>query len=374
MLEMIHEYARERLEAGEEAEDLHRRHAAYFLALAEQATPELLGLKHVYWLTRLRDEHNNMRTALAWSLGGGDVELGLRLVGALRDFWYYGGHSAEGLAWARQALESARDAAQDVRARALNAAGRLSFDQGDHEHGKVYNREALKLYREMGDQTGSAWTLIYLAAHALGSPGESQEGIALCEEGLELFRILDDQAGISMALNGLGELARLDGDYERASKSYHKAIDIARGAGNQLYETIALGNLGYIAHQQGDYAQAEAILLQAMTNLLELENTRYLPQGLAMLAGPVAAQGYLEKAVRLLGASEALLESMGIMLQAGDQFEVERYVSAIQEQLDKKTFEAAWAEGRAMSLEQAISYAFEVRQPKPAAYPPEETQ
>jgi predicted ATPase/DNA-binding SARP family transcriptional activator len=357
MLEMIHEYARERLEASGQAEDIRRRHAEYFLALAERAAPELRGAAHFYWLLRFRGEHNNLRMALAWSLGGGDAELGLRLAGALRDFWYYGGHSAEGLAWTKRALESVKDAPPDVRARVLHAAGALAFDQGDHEKGKVYSREALALYRVLGDELGRAQAVTYLSAHALASPGECREGIALCEEALALFRNLDDKPGIAMSLNLLGELARLDGDYERAGRAYQEVIDIAREEGLKLVEAISRANLTYVAYHRGDYEQAEALALEGLRLTLDLENTHYIPLDLAMLAGPVAAQGKPEKAARLLGASEALLEKMGLVLQAGDKFEAERYEAAVRKQLDAAVFAAAWAKGRAMSLDEAVAYA-----------------
>jgi non-specific serine/threonine protein kinase len=191
----------------------------------------------------------------------------------------------------------------------------------------------------------------------LASPSECKEGIRLCEEGLGLFRGKGDRTGITLALNALGELARLDGDYERAGTAYQEAIDIAHEEGNTMYAAIALSNLSYVAYHQGDYEQAAAIIREVIARLLELENTRHLPHDLALMAGPVAAQGNPQKAARLLGASEALLEAMGLCLQAGDQFEIERYVAAAREQLDRATFEAAWSEGRAMSLEEAVAYA-----------------
>ncbi len=357
MLEMLHEYARERLEESGEAEDLQRRHAAYFLALAERAAPEMRSAGQVYWSLRLRDEHNNLRTSLAWSLGGGDAILGLRLVGALCDFWIYGGHSNEGLAWTKQALESGKDAQPEVRALALNAAGRLSWDQGDYINGKLYNRDALALYRAMGDEAGRASALIWLSSHALASPGECRAGIKMCEEGLELFRKLNDKVGIEYALNNLGELARLDGDYERAKRAYEEGLTTAREEGARLSEAISLANLSYVAHHQGDFDQAEATILEGIALLLELGNTRYIPCFLAILAGPVAALENPMKAVRLLAASETLQETLGVGLQAGDQFEIDRYVAAVSEQLDEAAFKAAWSQGRAMSLEEAVAYA-----------------
>ncbi|MFX1301635.1 MAG: AAA family ATPase, partial [Promethearchaeota archaeon] len=370
MLELIHEYARERLEASGEAEDLQRGHAEYFLALAERVAPELRGSRYVYWSALLRDEHNNLRTALAWALGGGDAKLGLQLAGALRDFWFYEGHTAEGLAWTERALESAKDAPPALRARALNTAGLMCYDQADHKKGKGYNREALALFRELGDDIGTAWALGFQGVQALASPGECKEGLRQLEEALALFRELDYKPGITQVLIGLGEVAHLDGDRERAARAYEECRAIAREEGDRMSEAKALGNLSYVAQQEGESARAAELLTGALTLFRELGARRYICQDFARLAGPVAAQGYPQAAARLLGASEALLETMGIGLQAGDRHDIKRYVAAIREQLDEATFDAAWAEGRAMSFEQAFSYALEVGQLVSATPPP----
>jgi predicted ATPase len=362
MLEMIHEYAWERLEASGEAADLQRRHAEYFLALAERVAPELRGSRYVYWSALPRDEHNNLRTALAWALGGDHAELGLQLAGALRDFWFYEGRTAEGLAWTERALESAKDAPPALRARALNTAGAMCFDLADHKEGKRYNREALALFRELGDDKGTAWALAFLGVQELGSPAECKKGIRLLEEALVLFRELDYKPGITQGLIGVGEVARLDGDRERAARAYEECLAIAREEGDKMSEAKALGNLSYVAQEKGEYARTAELLTGALTLFRELGARRYICQDFARLAGPVAAQGYPQAAAQLLGASEALLETMSSGLQPGDRHDIKRYVVAVRQQLDKATFDAAWAEGCAMSFEQAFSYALEVGQ------------
>jgi predicted ATPase/DNA-binding CsgD family transcriptional regulator len=356
-LETIHEYARERLEESGEAETLRKRHAHYFVTLAERAEPELRGARQGYWFAQLQAEHDNLRTALAWSLRGADAELALRLVGALRDFWYYAGHIAEGLRWTERALESAGDESAASRARALNVAGWLAFAQGDYEQGKIWNREALALSRELGDAANSAWALVSLGRHSTGSPAEYEKGIALCEEALALFRELDDKRGVAEAINTLGELTRLAGDYERARRAYEECLATSREIGDKRYEGAALHNLGHIAQRQGDYQRAEALMKEAVAIMGELEAKYFIAFGLAAMAGPVGAKGQPERAARLLGASEALLEAMGVDFQPADRFAVDRYRVAVRRQLDDATFEAAWAEGRAMSLEQAVAYA-----------------
>jgi predicted ATPase/DNA-binding CsgD family transcriptional regulator len=359
MLELIHEYAWERLLASGEAKDLQRRHAKYFLVIVERADSQLRGDRYKYWSSLLRDEYNNLRTALAWALGGGNAELGLQLTGALRDFWFFEGHTAEGLVWTERALECAKDFPSSLRARAFNTAGNMCWDQADHTKGKQYNREALAIFRDLGDDKGAAWALAFLGVQALGSPEECKEGLKYLEEALVLFRKLDFTPGVIQTLIGLGEVALLDGDYELAAMAYNECSTLASEQGDRMAEAKALGNSSYIQHQKGKYDVAVALLTRAITSFRELDARRYICQDFARLAGPVAAQGHPQAAARLLGASAALLEAMGIGLQACDRYIIENYETIVREQLDQATFIAAWEDGRAMSFEQAIAYALE---------------
>jgi non-specific serine/threonine protein kinase len=357
MLETIHEYARGRLEESGEAETLQRRHAGHFAALAERAEPELQGGQQGHWYARLRAEHDNLRAALAWLLGGGDTAQGLRLAGMLCEFWSVEGHIAEGMRWMERALESAKDASPDLRVEALNKAGLLAIIYGASREGRAWGSEALALSRQLGDRANSAWALFYLGAHSLANPEEYVAGIALCEEGLTLFRELDEPLGMARTLNILGELARLAGDYERARIAYEECIAIFGRTGDKLRETIVTGNLSYVVQHQGDHRRAEALCKEGIARLQELEIRYPSAFFLAALAGPVAAQGDAVRATRLLGAAEAIREAMGVGQLASDQLEVDAYVSAARAQLSRATFEAAWAAGRAMSLEEAVAYA-----------------
>jgi predicted ATPase/DNA-binding CsgD family transcriptional regulator len=356
MLETVHEYAHEKLDQSGEVEDLHMRHTEYFLALAEHAEQRLFGSRQEYWAARIRDELDNLRVALAWTLEGADIVLGSRLVGALREFWYSEGQIAEGLRWIEEALEREEDIPQALKPKLFNAAGLLSYAKGNLESGKVYHREALELAREMDDKVNLAWSKIFLAGVFMESPEAAKEGIAICEEGLTLFREMDYKPGILRGLNILGELLRLAGDYEQAGIIYLECLALCRLTGNKQREAFMLGNLGFIAMHQGDYQRAETLELEAIALLMELKN-KNLFFFLGFIAGPAAALGQPERSVHLLGASEALIESLGVGHQPQDQVEIDRYIAATRQQLDEKTFKRAWNEGRAMSLEQAFAYA-----------------
>jgi tetratricopeptide (TPR) repeat protein len=292
-------------------------------------------------------------------LGSGENELSLRIVGALRDFWNYSGHVVEGLGWIERALESAEDTLSSLRAKALNAAGWLSFIQGDYEGGKLFNNQALAHYRELGDQANSAWSMLFLGAHCAGSLSEIKDGISLSEEALALFQEQDEKPGIIRTLNQIGELARLDGDYDHAWKAYEECLAHCRELGDRQREAYALGNSGLVAQHQGKYAQAESRIKRALI-LRKVFKAKYpLAFSLAFLSGPTAAQGNPERAAQLLGASAALLKTMGLNLQPQDQPEVDRFEAAVREQLNEEAFKSAWEKGQVMSLEQAIAFALD---------------
>ena len=357
ILETIHEYARERLEESDEAEVLRSRHAHYFLELAERAEPELRKSEQGYWFDRLEVEQDNLRTALAWSLGGSDSMLGLRLVGALRDFWYYQGQKAEGLRWADRALEQTEKAPRVVRARVLFTAGMLDWAGKYQKQAKAHLRESLAIFRELGHRRGTAWSLMWLSATSIGQPDEYEEAISTCEEALASFRKLDDKPSIAQTLNILGELTRLHNDLERAKTAYEECLALCRETGDRRRESMSLCSLGFVAQRQGKYDEAEALIKDGTELAWVLRFSSAVALGLAAMAGPLASRGHPERAARLLGASETLFGAIGEDPYPSDQPEIDRYTAEVRDQLDEQAFEKLLAEGRAMSAGDAISYA-----------------
>jgi non-specific serine/threonine protein kinase len=356
-LETIHQYAREQLDKSEEAAALRRRHAAYFLTLAEEAEPGLRGPDQETWSARLRLEYDNLRAALAWSLENAALDIGLRLAAALAEFWYYEGPISDAEKWIGRAVELTGEAPPAVRARVLNGASMLAFAGGHHVRGKGWSREALAVAREAGDKSNCAWSLFWLSAHTTPYPDEYREGYTLCDEAIALFLELDDQTGMAWSYNQVGELSRLVGDLERAGEAYRASVAVCRQTGNRRREAISLLNLGYVHQHQGGFGQAEACSLQGLALLRDLKLEYHSAIALSMLAGPVAAQGRASRAARLLGASDAIFERMSISLQPADQVEIDEYAALAREALGDEAYEAAWSEGRAMSFEGAITYA-----------------
>ena len=370
MLETIREYAWERLRESGEVEVARRQHAAYYLALAESVEPALAGPDQIVWLERLEAEHGNLNAALAWSQGpGGEVEWGLRLAGALVWLWRIRGHLTEGrdcLAGLLGRSEAGRPT--EVRAKALHAAGWLAGDQGDYAAARRYCEESLAIRRKLGDKKGIARSLIWLG-NVAGDQGDYASARALLEEGRATAQEVGDRHGLGVALNGLGELERLNGDYEAARTLYESSLDIFRKIGGKMGIAYLLHNLAHIDQRQDDFSSATAHLHESLEIFQELGHKQGIAMCVAGLSGVAASQGHPERAARLMGAAEALLETIGARLDPADFVEYTRKVSDVRDLLGTAAFSAAWSAGRAMPVEQAIASSSNGHAGSHATYP-----
>lgn len=266
MLETIREFAEERLEQTTEAAAIRRRHAIFFLGLAEGAAPRLTGADQDAWLSRLDTEHDNLRAALRWADETGEQEIGLRLAIALARFWFMRGYPNEGRQWLARMLAVAEAAAPTLRADALAGAGKLAFQQGDLAAAAAHYEEGLAIKRAQDDTKGVAMVL-----GSLGNVAREHEdfagAIAYYEQSLALLRQLQDTAGIASVLNNLGTAARYRGDLERAAQLHAESLSLRRALEDTWGIAYTLSCLGQVAFAQGDLARArrwgdEALALQ----------------------------------------------------------------------------------------------------------------
>jgi non-specific serine/threonine protein kinase len=358
LLETIQEYGRLRLEDSGEEQILSARHAHYFANLVDQIIPELRGAEQERFLNVLRTEYDNIRAALSWTLSEGNTELGLRLVAALVDFWYYEGAEAEGKKWMDKALAVIEQAPPKLQTRLLNGASLMAFIRGEHQQGQRWNEQALDIARHHNNKEGAAWALFWMSAHATGSPAAHEEGISLCEKALDLFHEIDDKYGLAWGYNQIGELSRLMGRYENAEDAYKQSLAICRQTGNLRREAIALVNLGYVNNHQGNHLAAEKSILEGLALLYHLKLLHHSTIALGSLGGPVAAQGEARRATTLLGAADAAFKRMAIPQQPADQMEIESYLNEARASLNAEDFQEAWSTGQAMSMEEAVAFAF----------------
>jgi len=362
MLETIHAYASERLADSTEAVELRKRHAEYFAAMAELASTKLTGHEQGMWLNRLTLDYENMRKAMDWTLGGGDVQTGLRLVGALGGYWRYKSHLQEGQRWLQLALEFGDQAPDSVQGQLLAWAGFIAFGLNDSAESKRLYETALVIERKLNNPSAVARILISLG---LTSSELSETSIENTEEGLALAREIGDKSEIAHGLNVLGEIHRMQGDHAAAGRVYEEALPITREIGHRLRETMLLANLGIVAFNLGDFEQAKARFLESYKLALEIGDDFIIAEGLSFGGGVLGALGEPERGVRLLGAGATQQAAIGSSTQPSDQHEYDKLVALVRNQLDEETFDRLWAEGEALSLEEAIELRLRDDEPVP---------
>jgi predicted ATPase/DNA-binding CsgD family transcriptional regulator len=373
LLETIRQYGRERLEEAGEAARVRERHAGYYLALAEEAEPELKGERQVTWLERLETEHDNLRVTMAWLLGRGESEDAARLGWALWLFWGIRTHLAEGRRSMERALSTKGSVAMSAsaRAKALFVAGMMSNYQGDHLSAEPLVQECLRLFQELGDKLGTAYALSNSGYVALGQ-GRYQQAVAVIEEAADLFLEEGEKWGAAIELGFLAVAWRNQGDHERAKRLAKRGLAISREIGERQATTSALYTLAILAQTEGEDERARDLFEEGLILSAELGNEADVAHCLEGLASVYGAEGRIVRAARLWGAEETLLEKLedAVYTYVPDRALHRRQVAAAGSQLDEAAWIAAWTEGRSMSLEQAVEYALE-REPAPEPAAPE---
>jgi predicted ATPase/class 3 adenylate cyclase len=356
MLETIREYAAERLEESGEAEELRRRHSEYFLSLAEEAEPKLWRDSRE-WLDRLEGEHDNLRAALERLEASGEVELVLRLVGALSRFWYLRGHLAEG----RRRLESALrgdERPTAARAKALNAAAVMALNSGDAETTKLRAEEALELHRTIGDEWGAAYSR-FMLGNAASNERDLETAQQLLDESVRRFRELGDENYALTAAFNLAIVIEDLGDRERARTLHEDILSGARRLKNEQLEAHSLTQLAMIFFAEDRLQEASSTLKQALRIFQDLRNLLEIAINLGRFAAIFAQEGRVATAARLLSRSEALTEEIGSSVPPWATTRNERTVTTIRSQLDEADFAEASDEGRGLTVDEAVALALD---------------
>jgi len=355
LLETMRQYALDRLERGGEAEALRRQHAQYFLALAEQAEPQLSGAGQLHWVERLEVEHDNLRAALRWCVHGRDAERGLRFGAALWRFWRIHGHLTEGRDRLTQVLGLSCDGMPSrPRAMVLNAASVLARYQCDFTVASLLLEESLAIFRELGDQRGIADVLNNQGVWARHQ-GNYTLASCLHEESLAIRREIGDQWGIASSLTTLGHLAFAQGDYAQGRTLYERSQVIFRELGDLWWLGMVLNAQGDLAQEQGDYMAAASLYEEGLAVARKVGGMQSIARCAEGLAQVAAAQGQAGRALRLAGAAARVRQTIGAPLFAADQERLLRRLRHAQQKLGEQGSSAAWAEGQTMSVERALA-------------------
>jgi predicted ATPase/DNA-binding SARP family transcriptional activator len=350
MLEMTREFAVDELNASGEGKTVARRHAGYFLSLAEEIEPLLTQEPRGHGSVRLTPEMPNIRAALRFALDS-DPDIGLRLAGSIWRFWQSSDQLLEGRAWLEQLLEQP-GASDECRAKGLTALAGLAYWLADYGEALARYQPALELYRSAGDRFNQADTLYGMSLTA-GWKGDLTVAEQYAAESRALFEELDLTEGVGRALVAQAFVLWKRDDLVGARDLWAEAHAIAREAGDLALASTQLVGMASLTFHLGDTAEAMRIVSEGVREAFEMKNAHVAVWMLDFVAAFAAAQAP-EGAVRVAGAVDALRqEAGGGMVPASlDVADARTIASTL---LDPEALDRAWSEGRPLSLEEAVS-------------------
>lgn len=411
LLETLCHYGGERLAESGETEAIRQRHAEYYLAFAEKAEPGFRSHEHAAWFSQVVTEHDNLRAALQWAFSHADlrrdphaVEIGVRLAQALWWFWYVHGYWSEGRDWYTKCLTLPLERLPPlVQVRAYIYASLFTISPGDLDRALQLTDQGLSLARQLGDEEGIAISLLrkgrligrkdpslgtslleeslnifrrlgdpffigtahYYLSYHLGwtflNSGDFTQATQWLQESLALAEALGSDLGMAITYSTLGQLARIQGDFEHSLSLFAKGLAICRQYGEDYQASATLASIlyghGQLAFAQGNHAQAIANQRDALELQCRWGMFTEMATSLEALAIVFAADQNSEKAVRLFAAAEAYRQLKGYPLPQINQAEHEHWLAHTRVNFNELAFAEAWAEGQAMTLEEAMDYA-----------------
>lgn len=354
MLETVRDFARELLQVEEDVHELGRRHARYYVELAERAESQLGGQDQGGWLARLEAEHDECRLALDRLARDGEAALELRLAAALGRFRYVRGYLSEGRAAIEGALGRGGEQQPALRAKAFRVGSAICVLQGDYERARELAGAGLALYRQEDDREGVARSLSNLGAILIAS-GEAGEAANTLDEAVALARTLEDKRVLALALNNRGDVALTQEDWPTASSLFAESLEVLRRLGDETNVARSLFNLGAAAFERGRDDEAHELLVDSLQRCVGLDDKEDIAWCLVALAALAERGGAAERGAALLGAADRLLEGMGATLKPYERRLYEQTSRALGSRLDEETLTALTARGRELALEEALA-------------------
>lgn len=397
LLETVRQYSRETLGKSGEADTIRKRHLEFFLTLAEQAQRQInrMETEAGRWLNQLEVEHDNLRMALSFSLEAPEgAEAALRLSYALWIFWLKTGDLTDGRAWLERALNRNGGSQSRERMAALYGAAFLAVKQTDHASAEALATECLSLATHLGEKGYREAPLIVLGyvvsdrtrargfleqrvalSRASGDEGNLSDSLAdlgmcvlqqndpasarlILEEAAALAQRSGVNARIAFVRNRMAYLARSEGNWATAITMMEEDLAWQRKQGDRQSAAYTLRDLGMLRLLQGDLDTPRAHLTEAMPMFEFVGDTLGLIRCLEGFALLATAQGHPARAARLFAAAERQRETHDLPLPPVDRGDYDAAPS-LRALLGHEAFEAAWAQGQAMSMEQAVAYAVE---------------
>ena len=356
MLDVIHEYAAERLLEAAENDSTTRRHALYHLELAEEGEAMLIGARQEEWYRLLDAERGNLRRAIAWALRQSDNVFALRFTVALWRYWRYSGEFAEGRRWSEAALAMPNAAPAPLRAKALWGTAFLVYPQGDYGRMAELAPECLDMARKGGDPMDirNALTVIGQLAMCEGRYADAMEPL---RESLDMCRRLGLSWQLGTSHLNFGNALLHSGHPAEAERIYREGLEIYRELGDATFAARITNAIAHAALAQDDVDRAEGLAMDALTGFSRQRERIGVAEALDTLAAVAAAHANSERAARLDGATASIHETIASRPAPFERAITGRFIKASQAAVGADMWRSGWEAGHAMSLEEAIDYA-----------------
>jgi len=363
LLQLLREFGLEQLEACGEREALERRHAYFMFAVAEAASPELIGPNQVIWLDRLAAMHPDLQTAYAWAMEHDPPELALGLATALWRFGYTRGHTHEGREWIESALERA-PARTALRATALNGGGVLANMERNLIEARRLHEEALAIATEIGDKRLTGFAHIGLGDCA-ATQHKFTEATHHYEQAERIFRALGDQRNIAAVMTNVGNLLWSQGKLADAVDINERARILYTNAGDRRGVAWSATNVGRIAAHLQDYQRAIPNLEQALQDYDQLGDRGGYAEALEGIAQVAVGTGDFARAASLLAAADGLREAVNHPIAPIDRDLYNTIIATLREELGD-AFDSIWETDHALGFEDVKMLTHEILNDDPA--------
>lgn len=357
LLETVRQYAQERLDRSDEGDAVRTRHLLFYLALAEEARPELVGPKQGAWFALLDFERENMLAAHGWAdHAENGVESGLRFVFLSKLYWVYRGLLGLGYRMTKEALARPRQQYKKRtlnRCRALHTAGQLGFFMGHYAEAESHLHESLSIAKELDDKGRIAAVLqvlgmVEIAQNNLaGARAHLNEAVSLTQE-------LGNKRELAAALNALAQLHRVEGELHAAEQLYENVLALAREIEDRESIATVLLNLAMVLIVRNGRDRARELLLEVLAIAKEIGSRRAGQSALEVSAGLAASQGEWGQAARLYGSTEAQTGETGLHRDPADEMFLAPLIARARAELGEHAFAAHSAAGRALSYDERM--------------------
>ena len=356
ILDVIQEYAAERLRDAGETDSIAQRHALYHLQLAEEGEAKLVGARQEEWFSRLDAERGNLRRGIAWSLQQADSVFALRFTAALWRYWRYSGEFAEGRRWSEAALAMPGTCPASLRAKALWGTAFLAFPQGDYRKMAELAPECLRMAGNSGDPVDLRNALTVIGKLAT-CEGRFADALAPLLESVEICRNLGVSWELGTSHLNYGDALLHSGQVAEAERVYREGLGVYEQLGDAVFAARMKNALAHTALAENHIDRADSLAKDALRGFTRQREQIGVAAALDTLAAVAAARADAERAARLDGASASIHETIATRPAPYERAISGRFINDSQATVDANKWRLAWDSGHGLSMDEAIDYA-----------------